>query len=130
MMKKKEKTSFGNFFSPYMTTEKTNMDSWYEDYKIDPDKTVIINGYVHQKIIHRCEFYVGEPCLMIVSIDPIDNLQLEDILIDENGNESVIKGFEMIHFTKIPEWYPRIRPILIQGTTYNIGQYLAKKSAT
>lgn len=126
-MKKKEKTSFGKIFSPYMTTEKTNMDSWYEDYKNDPDKTVIINGCVYHKIIFRCEFYICEPCSMIVFINSIDNLRLEDILKDENKNEYVIKGFEMYSFGQIPEWYPRATPMLIQGSTYNIGQYLTKR---
>ena len=78
----------------------------------------------------QCEFYICEPCSMIVFIDSTDNLRSENILIDENGNEYLIKGFEMLHFSQIPEWYPRTIPILIQGSTYNIGQYLTKKFTT
>ena len=129
-MKKNEKASFGKFFSPYMTDEKTDVNSWYEDFKKDPDKTTILNGCVYHKIIFRCEFYICKPYSMIVFIESTDNLQLEDILIDENRNEYIIKGFEMYHFSQNPEWYPRTTPMLIQGSTYNIGQYLTKKLTT
>ncbi len=122
------KTSFGNFFSPYMTDEKTDIDSWYEEYKNDPDKTITIDGCIYYKIIYRCEFYHKEPYSLIVFIDSIEGLQLNDILVDENNHEYTIKGFEMISFTKIPEWYPRTVPMLITGTTYNIGNYLTKKT--
>lgn len=125
-MKNSKKSFFGNFYSPYMTEEKTNMDSWYEDYKTDPDKTLSIDGALYSKIIYRCKFYNKNPYSLIVFIDSIENLYLEDILIDEKGNEYIIKGFEMIRFTKVPEWYPRIAPIQITGTTYNIGNYLTK----
>ena len=126
-MKSNKKSVFGNFYSPYMTEEKTNMDSWYEDYKTDPDKTLSIDGALYSKIIYRCEFYNKNPYSLIVFIDSIENLYLEDILIDEKGNEYTIKGFEMIRFTTVPEWYPRTVPIQITGTTYNIGNYLTKK---
>ena len=126
-MKNNKKSSFGNFFSPYMTEEKINMDSWYEDYKKDPDKTLTIDGCIYSKIIYGCEFYNKTLYSLIVLIDSIENLHLEDILIDEKGNEYTIKGFEMYSFTQIPEWYPRTTPILITGTTYDIGYYLAKK---
>ena len=126
-MKNNKKSLFGNLYSPYMTAEKTNMDSWYEDYKNDSEKTISIDGSVYSKIIYRCEFYNKSPHSLIVFIDPFENLHLKDILIDEKGNEYTIKGFEMIRFTKVPEWYPRITPIQITGTTYNIGNYLTKK---
>lgn len=129
-MKRNEKASFGKSFSPYMTEEKIDINSWYEEFKNDPDKTTILNGCVYNKIIFRCEFYIAEPCSMIVFIDSPDILRLEDILMDENGNEYVIKGFEMFRFSQIPEWYPRITPMLIQGSTYNIGRYLTKKLTT
>lgn len=126
-MKKNKKTRFGNFFSPYMTEEKTNMDAWYDDYKNDPEKTLIIDNCLYNKIIYRCEYYGKTPYSLIVFIDSIENLRLEDVLIDEKGNEYIIKGFEMISFTKIPEWYPRTTPMRIVGSTYNIGNYLVKK---
>ncbi len=126
-MKNNEKSWVGNFYSPYMTKEKTDMDSWYKDYKKDPDKTISIDDCIYNKIIYRCEFYNKTPHSLIVFIDPIEKLHLEDVLIDENGNEYIIKGFEMIRFTQIPEWYPRAAPMHIIGTTYNIGNYLAKK---
>ena len=126
-MKNSKKSLFGNFYSPYMTEEKTNMDSWYEDYKNDSEKTISINGCIYSKIIYRHEFYSKYPCSLIVLIDPIEKLNVDNVLIDENGNEYTIKGFEMIRFTEIPEWYPRIRPIHIIGATYHIGNYLAKK---
>lgn len=128
MKKKKHKSVFGEFYSPYMTNEKTNMDSWYEDYKNDPDKLITINGLQYSKIIFRCQFYREEDYSLNVLIDPPETLEPKDILVDENGNEFVIKGFEMIRFSTIPEWYPRITPMLITGQTYDIGNYLAKKT--
>ena len=122
------KTSFGNFFSPYMTDGKTDVDLWYEEYKNDPDKTITIDGCIYHKIIYKCEFYRKEPYSLIVFIDSIEGLQLNDVLVDENNHEYTIKGFEMLRFTKIPEWYPRTSPMLITGSTYNIGNYLTKKT--
>lgn len=123
------KTLFGNFYSPYMTEDKIDIDSWYEDYKKDPNKTLIIDSYIYNKIIYRCEFYHKEPYSLIVLIDSVEGLQINDVLIDENNHEYVIKGFEMYSFIKTPEWYPRTLPMLITGSTYNIGSYLRKKNA-
>lgn len=126
--KQKHKSIFGNFYSPYMTEEKTNMDSWYyEGYKNDPDKRIVIGEKVFSKIIFRCEFYRGEPYSLEVFIDPPEPLRIGDVLVDEKGNEYTLKSVEMIRFTTIPEWYPRIAPLVISGTTYDIGEYLAKR---
>ena len=127
---KKNKSLFGKFYSPYMAGDKVSMDAWYEDYKMDPTKTVTIGGMVYSKVIFRCEFYGThgtKEYTFIVLVDVFTPIKTGDTLVDEHGNEFVVEGFEMIRYNPIPEWYPRIVPMRIAGTTYDIGERLAKK---
>ena len=52
------------------------------------------------------------------------------MLIDEEGNEFSVVGFEMFRFTgNIPEWNSRFVTISIIGENYCIGNYLRRKGA-
>ena len=51
-MKNNKKSLFGKFYSPYMTEEKINLDAWYDDYKNDPTKTLLIDNRNYNKIIY------------------------------------------------------------------------------
>lgn len=110
-----------------MADEAINIDSWYEAYKKDPNSAFFKDDRLYSKIIFRCEFYRREAYSLMVFIEPIEKLSLEDVLNDEKGNEYIVTGFEMLRFAHVPEWYPRISPMIITGNTYDIGNYLSKK---
>ncbi|MBQ8504196.1 MAG: hypothetical protein IJ491_07955 [Clostridia bacterium] len=126
--KKEQKKTFGNFYSPYETDDKKTMTEWYEVYNNDPKKMLIKYGRRFSKIIYRCEFYRYEEPTLLVAFEAPDTLCLNDILVDEDGREFTIKGFEMIRYAcPIPEWHPIVSNIAIQGEEYIVGDYLSKK---
>ena len=128
MKKKSQKTTFGNFYSPYDNDMEDTMTDWYEAYQSDLDKFLVISGRSYFKIIHRCEFYIYNTPTLLVSFESTEELRIGDILIDEHGREFVIKAFEMIRFAEnVPEWYLKVSNIAIQGKDYSIGKYLSKK---
>jgi len=129
MKKKNQKTTLGNFYSPYDNDKEDTMTDWYEAYQSDPDKFLVINGRSYSKIIHRCEFYIYDTPTLLVSFESAEGLCVGDVLIDEHGREFVIKAFEMIRFAgNVPAWYLKVSNIAIQGKDYSIGEYLSKKS--
>ena len=125
--KKNQKKTLGNLYSPYQKYG-DDMNAWFEAYKKDSEKTLEIDGRVYSKIIHRCEFYIREDFTLLVDIEPMETLQIGDVLIDEFGREFEIKAFEMIRYAGgMPEWASIVWGIAITGQSYLIGNYLAKK---
>lgn len=124
--KRKHKTIFGKSYSPYISDDKTDMNSWYEEYKKDPKKTIILDGKTYHKVINRCEYYLEEEYSSIVIVD-LRGTKLNDELIDENGNIFIVQAFETLSSREIPKWYSHIIPMVITGKTYDIGAYLARK---
>lgn len=127
-MKKKQKTTLGNFYSPYYNCNEDTITDWYEAYQSDPDKFLEIKGRNYSKIIYRYEFYVYDIPTLLVGIESAEELRIGDILIDEQSREFSIKAFEMLRFAGIiPEWYLKVSNIAIQGKDDAIGHYLSKK---
>ncbi len=105
------------------------MDDYYTAYKNDTDKHIDTDGIFFSKIISRCEFYLREDNILLVTFEPRGRIQTGDILVDEDDREFKVKGFEMLRISgKIPEWYSKIVTVIIQGKDYTIGKYIAKKN--
>lgn len=130
MKQRKTKHLFGHFYSPYMNEENQTVDEWYNAFLKDEDKFRVINGVKYYKIIFHCRYYPRyiEDFSLYILVDHDEPLQINDILVDERGNEFILRGFMMIRFSQIPEWYPRLAPMHIKGNTYDIGNYLTKKT--
>ena len=130
MMKKRRKNNnciFGETYSPYISPERETMDEWYEEYVKDDAKDILIDGVTYVKIIVRNEFSLHRKYSFIVWIPSKGRINLNDILMDEDGREFRVTGFPHFRFVTIPVWYPEIIPIEIKGETDQIGEYLAIK---
>ena len=126
-MKKRHKTLFSELYSPYMSEEKNNSAVWYEEYKKDTEKSIDIDGKIYYKIIYRCKYNRNNDFSWMVLVYIPEDYRIGDMLVDENGNEFIIKAVEMTTFTTIPEWYPTMFPLCIVGKKNDIGIYFAKK---
>jgi len=123
----KEKKVLGKFYSPYQKNETETMDDWYEEYLKDEKRVVSFENRMFCKIIHRSEFYLKTGCCLLVVFEPREPVCVGDILVDEEGHEFTVKSFEMMRFAGNNRWHLNAVPILIIGTSYDIGEYLAKK---
>ena len=124
-----KKSLFGKFHSPYMTNDRDTVDNCYRAYKQDPLRKIEIDGHVYSKIICHCRFYGYEDYSYHIIWEPHTAIRRNDVLVDENGNEFVVRSLEMIHFgCEIPEWYLKALPLVITGDSCEIGDYLTKKS--
>lgn len=123
------KTLFGKFHSPYAENDQSTIDDCYHAYKQDPLGKIEIDGHVYSKIISHCRFYGYEDYSYHIIWEPLTELQRNDVLVDENGNEFIVRSFEMITFcfVDIPEWYFKAPPMVITGKNCELGNYLAKK---
>lgn len=125
-----KKGTFGNLYSPYQKAENDTMDDWYIEYLNDTARIICIDGKVFSKIIHRCEFYLKPGFCLLVVFEPQEQIFLGDVLIDEEGNQFSVAGFEMFRFTgNIPEWNSQFVTVSIIGENYCIGNYLRRKGA-
>ena len=124
--KREKQPTIRNITSPYMTEDKQTMAEWFEEYKKDDAKFVVIDDFKFSKIIDRCELLIHGENIFMVSIEPQEILKLNDTLIDEEEREFVILSFPMFRFIgEIPDWYKRVEYIEIQGKSCEIGDYLA-----
>lgn len=122
------KSLFGKFYSPYANNAQVTIEDCYHSYKQDPDNKTTIGNRVFTKIICNCRFYGHKDFSYHVIWEPSEEIHLHDLLIDENNNLFEVHSFEMIRFSgEIPEWYLNALPLVITGTTCEIGHYLAKK---
>ena len=124
-----KKTLFGKFHSPYMKNDQITIDDCYHAYKQDPLGKIEIDNHVYSKIISHCRFYGYEDYSYHIIWEPHTEIHRNDVLIDENGNEFIVRSFEMITFcfVEVPEWYFKAVPIIITGSNCELGNYLAKK---
>lgn len=126
--KKGKQQTIRNIFSPYMAEDKQTIEEWFEEYKKDDAKLVMLDDLKFSKIIYKCEFLVHGDNILMVSIEPQESIRINDILIDEEGREFVVLSFPMIRFIgNPPEWYTSVAHMEIRGKKYEIGDYLALK---
>ncbi len=128
-MKKENNTNaIGNLYSPYKNSKNDTMTEFYARYMDDIDKYVFIDGKKFCKIIYRCDWYVNDKFTHLAIFENIENLFQDDILVDEQGQEFIIKSFETVSFGGLmPEWYSKTYNLALLGKDYIIGKYLAKK---
>jgi len=106
------------------------MDICYERYLNDKSRYLDLNGYTYSKIIERSEFHVYPGFSLLIIYEPLENVQIGDILMDEKGREFTIEHFDMMRFGwGIPQWAYKLIPICISGESYDIGEYLCKKKS-
>lgn len=128
MKKKKDNNrTLRNFFSPYLN-KGNSMHLWFDAYENDEEKRIVLDGKAYSKIIYRCELYGREESMLIIALEPQEEMLIGDIVIDELGREFEIKGFSMFRFAgDVPKWARKISPIEIKGNNYEIGNYIAMK---
>lgn len=123
-----KKKIFENLYSPYQESDSETMDDWYKAYLEDAERFITKDGHTFSKIIHRCKFSIKPGYCMLVAFEPQEVLRIGDVLIDEDGHEFTIRAFEMIRFAgEIPEWHLKVVPMSVEGSSYDIGEYLRKK---
>ena len=122
------KSLFGKLHSPYANDDNISLEKCYNSYKQDSDNQVMVGSHVFTKIISHCRFYGCKDFSYHIIWVPAEGIRLHDLLIDENGNTFEVHSIETLHFSgDIPEWYLHALPLVIAGSSCEIGSYLAKK---
>ena len=124
----KSESMYGNRYSPYASKKSRDMSSWCSLYKLDPQRHLIKDGLRFSRIIDRCEYYLYPEPAFVVFMELSELLKIGDTLTDEHGNEFAVDSFVHMQFSEIPDWYPSVFPMVITGDSYEIGEYLAKRS--
>ncbi len=120
--------TMGDSFSPYKDKQNDNMSKWYALYEKDNKKYLYLQGKKFCKIIYRCNWYADNQVTHLVTFENIEDLYQNDILVDENGHEFVVKSFQTISFNElIPEWYLKTYSLAVLGNDYSMGEYITKK---
>lgn len=126
----KHRKSIKNLYSPYRKNKEETMEVWYERYLSDESRYLNLNGYIYSKIIERSEFHVYPGFSLLVIFEPLENIEIGDTLIDEEGRGFIIERFDMMRFGwGLPKWAYKLVPICIVGESYDIGEYLCKKKS-
>ncbi|MBQ2823354.1 MAG: hypothetical protein IJF18_02115 [Oscillospiraceae bacterium] len=121
------KELFEFLYAPYSETVHDDFALIYDRYKTDPKSTIEINGITFYHALQIIRTNIRGRAL-IAALDNRLDLKINDILIDENGKEYIVKGFEMLRFQgDIPEWYSKISMVALIGDVDNVGCYFAKK---
>jgi len=119
---------FGKSYSPYANDDNISLEKCYHSYVQDLDNTVTIDNRIFTKIISHCRFYGYKDFSYHIVWEPAEEIRLHDLLIDQKGNVFEVRSIEMPRFSgDIPEWYLHARPLVITGSSCEIGSYLAKK---
>ena len=122
------KSLFGKFYSPYANDESISLEKCYDLYKQDSDNKVTVGSRVFTKIISHCRFYGYKDFSYHIIWEPAEKIRLHDLLIDEKGNTFEVHSIEILRFSgDIPEWYLHAHPLVITGSSCEVGNYLAKK---
>lgn len=129
MGKKKriKEIKIGNAYSTYSKHDNDTMTEWYEAYKEDIGKNLVIGERVYSRIIYRAELYIYDRPTFIVALEPRNQISIGDTLIDEEEREFQVKGIEMLRVSPpLPEWYFKVNFYFIYGQDYSVGNYLGK----
>ena len=127
-MHTKSESIYGNRYSPYESKKSRDMSSWCSLYKRDPQRHFLKDGLKFSRIIDRYEYYLYPEPAFVVFMELRELLKIGDTLTDEHGNEFAVDSFVHMQFSEIPDWYPSVFPLVITGNSYEIGEYLAKRS--
>ncbi|MDE6592796.1 MAG: hypothetical protein K2K57_07030 [Oscillospiraceae bacterium] len=130
-MKKKSKNecTIEILYEPYKLEENESFSVIFERYMDSSDKTTEINGVVFYHALKILDLKIRGHFLLI-ALDNRLNLRINDTVIDELGNEYIVKGVEMPHFSgEFPEWHTYISFVNLDGSPDNMGKYFTKKLA-
>jgi len=119
---------FGEFYSPYAKSGLSTLEECYLAYKQDSNNKITVGNRVFSRIISHCRFYGYTDFSYHIIWEPAEEIRLHDLLIDEKGNTFEVRSIEMIRFSgDIPEWYLNAPPLVVTGSSCEIGCCLAKK---
>lgn len=122
------KVVLGKLCSFYDNGNGGTISDWYRAYRSDTQNRLWKNGLLYTKIIARCEMTIGTAEKVLVFIDFPEGLKVGDVLLDENDNEYLLEGFEMIRLAvDVPDWYGKVAGVSLHGRNAAIGNYLTKK---
>lgn len=122
------KVALGKLCSSYDNGNGGTISDWYRAYQSDTQNRLRKNGLLYAKIIAQCEMTIGTAEKLLVFINSPERLKVGDVLLDENDNEYLLEGFEMIRLAvDVPDWHGKVSGILLRVRNAAIGNYLAKK---
>ncbi|MDE6592795.1 MAG: hypothetical protein K2K57_07025 [Oscillospiraceae bacterium] len=122
--KTKKKKTVEILYDPYRLDEREDFSVVLQRYIDSSDKTININGVVYYQALQIINMYNR----LIAALDNLMKLKLNDIVIDELGNEYIVKEFAMFRLLcDIPEWYRYISFVNLKGNSENMGKYFTKK---
>ena len=124
----KHRKSTKNLYSPYRKNKEETMEVWYERYLSDESRYLNLNGHIYSKIIERNEFHANPGFSLLVVFEPLENIEIGNTVIDEEGREFIIERFDVTRFEwGISEWAYKLVSACIVGESYDIGEYLRIK---
>lgn len=125
--KQKKKKVIEILYDPYRLEENEDFSVIFRRYIDSPDKTININGVVFYHALQILDLKI-KGHFLLTALDNRLNLRINDTVIDELGNEYIVKGVEMPHFLgEIPEWHTYISFVNLEGSPDNMGKYFTKK---
>ena len=129
MHKKDESYRFRFIYDPYDVKEKYDISDMYHKYMNDSKAIIEINGRIYYRALCIVRTNIRGRAL-IATLDSRLNMRVQDIIVDENGREYIVNGFEMYRFAGgIPEWFSNICTVMLVGDIDNTGKYFTKKTA-
>ncbi len=122
--KTKKKKTVEILYDPYRLEENEDFSVVLQRYIDSSDKTININGVVYYQALKIINMYNR----LIAALDNRINLKINDTVIDELGNEYIVKEFAMLRILcDIPEWHKYISFVRLEGSSENMGKYFTKK---
>lgn len=120
------KSDFKMIYSPYSRNTDEDISVLFDEYSKDKNAVVSIENKTYYRAIQIFSLIIRKEKL-IALLDINMKLSVGDIVIDDNDNEYVVKGFAMLSFRcDIPDWYTKASFIELSGRYENIRHYFAK----
>ena len=120
------KSDFKMIYSPYSRNTVEDISVLFDEYSKDKNAVVSIENKTYYRAIQIFSLIIRKEKL-IALLDINMKLSVGDIVIDDNDNEYVVKGFAMLSFRcDIPDWYTKASFIELSDRYENIGHYFSK----
>ena len=101
------KSDFKMIYSPYSRNTDEDISVLFDEYSKDKNAVVSIENKTYYRAIQIFSLIIRKEKL-IALLDINMKLSVGDIVIDDNDNEYVVKGFAMLSFRcDIPDWYTK-----------------------
>lgn len=120
------KSDFKMIYSPYSRNTDEDISVLFDEYSKDKNAVVSIENKTYYRAIQIFSLIIRKEKL-IALLDINMKLSVGDIVIDDNDNEYVVKGFAMLSFRcDIPDWCTKASFIELSDRYENIGHYFSK----